>query len=113
MQSAFGGIAQTIFDFTTGKDANVGFKDYDELIFNNNNSNDSLSPFTEELWNKTMKWYAVFAIISSSLILIAVFILSYKIMFAGMNTAKKNEAKESLMRLCFRWCVYCSCSPIC
>lgn len=113
MQSAFGGIAQTIFDFTTGKDANVGFKDYDELIFNNNNSNDSLSPFTEELWNKTMKWYAVFAIISSSLILIAVFILSYKTMFAGMNTAKKNEAKESLMRLCFRWCVYCSCSPIC
>ncbi len=78
-----------------------GFKDYDELIFNNNNSNDSLSPFTKELWNKTMKWYAVFAIISSILILIAVFILSYKIICAGMNTAKKNEAKESLMRLCF------------
>lgn len=104
-----GGIAQTIFDFTTGKDANVGFKDYDELIFNNNNSNDSLSPFTQDLWNKTMKWYSVFAIISSILILIAVFILSYKIMFAGMNTAKKNEAKESLMRLCFRWCVNYSC----
>lgn len=105
-----GGIAQTVFDFTTGKDANVGFKDYDELIFNNNNSNDSLSPFTTDLWNKTMKWYSVFAIISSSLILIAVFILSYKIMFAGMNTSKKNEAKESLMRLCFRRCIYCSCS---
>lgn len=84
-----------------GKDANVGFKDYDTLIFNNNNENDSLSPFTEELWNKTMDWYKVFAIISSSLILIAVFVLSYKIMCAGMNTSKKNEAKESLMRLCF------------
>ena len=78
-----------------------GFKDYDTLIFNNNNSNDSLSPFTEELLNKTMNWYKVFAIISGSLILIAVFILSYKIMVAGMNTAKKNEAKESLTRLCF------------
>lgn len=78
-----------------------GFKDYDTLIFNNNNSNDSLSPFTEELWNKTMDWYKVFAIISGTLILIAVFILSYKIMVAGMNTAKKNEAKESLTRLCF------------
>lgn len=81
-----------------------GFKDYDALIFNNNNTNDSLSPFTEELWNKTMNWYKVFAIISGILILIAVFILSYKIMCAGMNTAKKNEAKESLMRLCFRRC---------
>lgn len=101
MQSAYGGIAQTVLDFTTGENANVGFKDYDTLIFNNNNANDSLSPFTEELWNKTMNWYKIFAIISSSLILIAVFILSYKIICAGMNTSKKNEAKESLMRLCF------------
>ena len=31
-----GGIAQTIFNFTTGEDSNVGFKDYDTLIFNNN-----------------------------------------------------------------------------
>lgn len=84
-----------------GKELNVGFKDYDALIFNENIENDSLSPFTEELWNKTMDWYKVFAIISSSLILIAVFILSYKIMSAGMNTAKKNEAKESLTRLVF------------
>ncbi len=96
-----GGIAQTVFDFTTGKEANVGFKDYDTLIFNNNAENDSFSPFTNELWNKTMTWYNVFAIISGSLILIAVFILAYKIMNAGMNTSKKNEAKESLMRLCF------------
>lgn len=96
-----GGIAQTVFDFTTGKEANVGFKDYDTLIFNNNSENDSFSPFTNELWNKTMTWYNVFAIISGSLILIAVFILAYKIMNAGMNTLKKNEAKESLIRLCF------------
>lgn len=96
-----GGIAQTILDFTTSKEANVGFKDYDTLIFNNNLENDSLSPFSEELWNKTMDWYKIFAGISGSLILIAVFILSYKIMMAGMNTAKKNEAKESLTRLLF------------
>ena len=101
MQNVYGGIAQTVFDFTTGEDANVGFKDYDELIFNNKQNSDNLSPFTSELWNKTMNWYKVFAIISGTLILIAVFILSYKIMNAGTNTAKKNEAKESLMRLCF------------
>lgn len=96
-----GGIAQTILNFTTNKEINVGFKDYDTLIFNNNSKNDSLSPFTEELWSKTMDWYKIFAIISGSLILIAVFILSYKIMMAGINTAKKNEAKESLTRLLF------------
>lgn len=84
-----------------GENANVGFKDYDALIFNNNEENDSLSPFSYELWRKTMNWYKVFAIISGTLILIAVFILSFKIMSAGMNTARKNDAKESLMRLCF------------
>lgn len=96
-----GGIAETILDFTTGETANVGFKNYDTLIFNNNMENDSLSPFTEELWNKTMNWYKIFAIISGSLILIAVFILSYKIITAGINTNRKNEAKDSLMRLTF------------
>lgn len=84
-----------------GEDANVGFKTYDDLIFNGNRLNDSLSPFTEELWSKTMKWYAIFAAISGSLILIAVFMLGYKIIVAGMNTARKNEAKESLLRLLF------------
>ncbi len=92
------GIAQTVLDFTTGKDLNVGFKNYDTLIFNNT-EDDSLAPFTSELWSKTMNWYRIFAIISGSLILIAVFILSYKIICAGNNTIRKNEAKESLMRL--------------
>ncbi len=96
-----GGIAQTVFNFTTSETANVGFKDYDTLIFNKDSSNDSLSPFTQELWNKTMNWYKVFSTISGSLILIAVFILSYKIIVAGMNTSKKNEAKDSLIRLLF------------
>ena len=96
-----GGIAQTILNFTTSDTMGVGFKDYDTLIFNNNAENDSLSPFTNELWNKAMDWYKIFAIISGSLILIAVFILAYKIMIVGMNTARKNEAKESLVRLIF------------
>ena len=96
-----GGIAQTVLDFTTNEKINVGFKDYDALIFNNNQENDAISPFTQDLWNKTMNWYKVFAMISGILILIAVFILSYKIMSAGMNIARKNEAKESLTRLLF------------
>ena len=96
-----GGIAQTVFDFTTSEDKNVGFKDYDALIFNNNADNDSLSPFTNELWTRTMQWYRIFGVISGSLILIAVFILAYKIIMAGMNTARKNEAKDSLIRLLF------------
>ena len=103
-----GGLAQTVFDFTTSKEANVGFKDYDQLIFNKaENSEETeghIAPFTSDLWTKTMKWYKVFAIISGILILIAVIILSYKIMYAGMNISAKNEAKDSLMRLCFGRC---------
>lgn len=85
----------------TSDNIGVGFKNYDTLIFNNNVQNDSLSPFTEDLWNRTMSWYKIFAIISGSLILIAVFILSYQVMSAGTNIAKKNEAKDTLLRLCF------------
>ena len=48
-----------------------------------------------------MKWYQIFSIISGTLILIAVFILAFKMINAGMNTTRKNEAKENLMRLCF------------
>ena len=32
--NAYGGIAQTVLNFTTNKQINVGFKDYDTLIFN-------------------------------------------------------------------------------
>jgi hypothetical protein len=94
-----GGIAQTIFDFSTSDEMGIGFKNYDELIFNSNSENDSLSPFTDELWNKTMQWYKIFATVSGSLILIAVVILSFKMIFAGMNTARKNEVKDSMLRL--------------
>lgn len=96
-----GTIAQTVFNFTTSETANVGFKDYDTLIFNKNTQSNNISPFTSELWNKTMNYYKVFSVISGSLILIAVFILSYKIMLAGTNTARKNEVKDSLIRLLF------------
>ena len=101
MQNVYGGIAQTVLNFVTSDNIGVGFKNYDTLIFNNNVQNDSLSPFTEDLWNRTMSWYKIFAIISGSLILIAVFILSYQVMSAGTNIAKKNEAKDTLLRLCF------------
>lgn len=59
-----GGIAQTVFDYTAREDSDVGFQDYDSLIFNNNEEDDSLSPFTQDLWNQTMYWYRIFAAIS-------------------------------------------------
>ena len=96
-----GGIAQTVYNFATSDTLGVGFKNYDALIFNSNAENDSLSPFTMEIWNKILDWYKIFSIISGSLIFIAVIILSYKLMYAGINTARKNEVKESLMRLIF------------
>lgn len=93
------GIAETVYNISVGLD--VGFKDYDTLIFNNNVPNSSLAPFTQSMWDRIMICYRAFAVISGFLILIAVFILSYKISIAGMNISKKNEAKDSLMRLCF------------
>lgn len=92
-----GGIAQTVFDFSTNDSIGVGFKDYDDLIFNKNN--DELYPFTDELWSKTMKWYKIFSIVSESLILLTTVILAYKIITAGNSVTRKKDAKESLLRL--------------
>lgn len=93
------GIAQTIYELSTGLD--VGFKSYDGLIFNHGLDNGNLAPFSMNLWETTMKWYRIFSIFAGALILCAVVILSYKISIAGTNISKKNDAKESLMRLCF------------
>ena len=98
-----GGIAQAIFDLCTSETMGIGFKDYDELIFNKGVDANSVAPFTNELWSKTMSWYKIFASVAGILILIAVIMLSYKMMMAGNSTAKKTEAKDNLMRLLLRW----------
>ena len=98
-----GGIAQAIFDLCTSETMGIGFNDYDELIFNKGVDANSIAPFTEELWSKTMTWYKIFASVAGILILIAVVMLSYKMMMAGNSTAKKTEAKDNLMRLLLRW----------
>lgn len=97
--SLIGGISQTIFNLATSDTIGIGFKDYDELIFNNNIEDDSLAPFTAEIWTKVMQWYKIFGIVSECLILIATILLAYKVITAGDSTIKKNEAKDSLMRL--------------
>ena len=94
-----GGIAQAVFDLCTSTEMGIGFKDYDELIFNKNIDVNSIAPFTEELWSKTMTWYGIFSGVAGILILIAVILLSYKIMMAGNSNIKKSEAKDNLMRL--------------
>lgn len=96
-----GGIAQTVYNFATSDTLGVGFKNYDKLIFNSNMENDSLSPFSIDTWNKILEWYKIFSIVAGSLIFIAVIILSYKLMYAGINTSRKNDVKDSLMRLLF------------
>ena len=58
-----------------------------------------------------MKWYHIFSIISGTLILIAVIILSFRMIHVGMNTSKKNEIKENLMRLTFG-CIFIFLAPL-
>lgn len=94
-----GGLAEAVFDLTTNEDLGVGFKDYDELIFAQNSTD--ISPFTTEQWNSMMNWYKIMATVSGSLILIAVVVVAYKLIISGYSIEKRNEAKDSLMRLFF------------
>lgn len=94
-----GGIAQSVFEITTSEELGVGFRKYDELIFAHNVTD--ISPFTNEQWNLMMKWYKIMSLVAGSLILIAVVVTSYKIIISGYSVDKRNEAKDSLMRLFF------------
>ena len=57
--------------------------------------------------------YKIFASVAGILILIAVIMLSYKMMMAGNSTAKKTEAKDNLMRLLLRWLSNSSSTTFC
>lgn len=81
------------------KHLEFGFKNYDELIFGNNQTN--LSPFTKEEWNLINTWYWTIAGIIGGPILIAIVILAWKMIAAGISPDKRNEVKDSLMRLFF------------
>lgn len=54
-----------------------------------------------EQWNSMMNWYKIMSGVAGSLILIAVVIVAYKFIIGGYSIEKRNEAKESLMRLFF------------
>lgn len=81
------------------KHLEFGFKDYDELIFGNNQT--ELSPFTKENWNLINNWYWTIAGIIGGPILIAIIILAWKMIVAGISPDKRNEVKDNLMRLFF------------
>lgn len=93
-----GGLAQVVYNIATGELLNVGFKNYDSMIFF---SKTDIEPFTREEWSLTMKWYKVFAYLSGSLIIIAVVIISYKMIASAISPSKRNEAKENLANLAF------------
>ena len=94
-----GGLAETVFDLTTNEKLGMGFKNYDELIFSKDSTD--ISPFTDEQWNLTMKWYTVMSSVAGSLILIVVVIVAYKFIAGGFSVEKRAEAKDSILRLFF------------
>ncbi|MBP3254982.1 MAG: hypothetical protein J6M60_00610 [Clostridia bacterium] len=106
-----GGIAETVFDLTTNESFGVGFKNYDELIFGN--SQTDISPFTNEQWKLIMNWYWIIAGIIGGPILIAIVILAWKMIMAGISPDKRNDVKDSLMRLFFRCISNSICTIIC
>lgn len=84
---------------TTSETFGVGFKNYDELVFGNNQSD--ISPFTQENWDLMMTWYWRIAGIIGGPILIAIVILAWKMIVAGISPDKRNEVKDNIMRLFF------------
>ena len=93
-----GGIAQAVYNIATDEELDIGFKTYEEMLFRGGHGT---SPFSSLQWNLIMRWYSVFAYISGSLILIAVIIISYKMIASAISTVKRNEAKENLLNLLF------------
>lgn len=98
LQKLSGGLAQAVYNIATNEELDIGFKTYEEMLFTGGSGT---SPFSDIQWNLIMKWYRVFAYISGSLILIAVIIISYKMIASSINTIKRNEAKENLINLLF------------
>lgn len=76
-----------------------GFKNYDELVFGNNQTD--MSPFTQQMWDLVMTWYWRIAGIIGGPILIAIVILAWKMIIAGISPDKRSEVKDNLMRLFF------------
>lgn len=101
--NALGGIAEAVFSIATSDVVNLGFKNYDELIFNKTvytgSATEDISPFDSNTWSKVMKWYKFFSSLSFILILIGCIVTSYKFIIAGTSLTSRNEAKDSLMRL--------------
>lgn len=91
------GIAQVVYESSI--DLDVGFLDYDALIFNRGIRNSEMAPFNNITWKITMNWYKIFLILAYFLILIAITVVGYKFITSGSNVSRKNDAKESLMRL--------------
>lgn len=87
LQKLFGGLAQAVYNIATNEEIGIGFKTYEEMLFN---SPTSISPFNDAQWNLIMQWYKIFAYISGSLILIAVVIISYKMIISSINTIQRN-----------------------
>ena len=105
-----GGLAQAVYNIATNKELNIGFKTYEEMIFKGGNG---IAPFSVQQWILIMGWYKIFAYISGSLILIAVIIISYKMITSSISIVKRNEAKENLMHLLFGRSYNCCCASVC
>ena len=97
--TAIGGIAKAVFNIATTDTINLGFKNYDELIFNKNTN--TMAPFDNNTWDKIMSWYKVFSVLAFVPILIGSLLVGYKFIIAGTSIQRRNEAKDSLTRLFF------------
>ncbi len=67
----------------------LGFKNYDELIFDT--SKGDLSPFEEEEWNVVMTWYNAIRNAVWVMLVISVAVTGYRFMKSGGSPQKRSE----------------------
>jgi hypothetical protein len=73
----------------------LGFKNYDELIFDT--SKGDLSPFTEEEWDVVMTWYAAIRNAVWVMLVISVAVTGFRFMKSEGSPQKRSEAMRTAM----------------
>jgi hypothetical protein len=104
LERAIAGVLNGGIVLIEGLEKMAGFKTFDELVFNINNGNKEILPFTAGEWDAAHQWYAGMAAGAGMLVLIAVFLTALKLMFSAVNPAERSEAMESIWR--WVWAVF-------
>lgn len=73
----------------------LGFKTYDQLIFNSKLT--ATAPFTNDEWKILMTWYSYIRNATMGLLVISTSVAGYRIMHAGANPRRRSDVMQKIM----------------